>query len=679
MRFAPLILFLLLFFSCDNTPEARKTGTTPKDTLLYLNHADTARYVGMHTCRLCHQDIYNTFIQTGMGQSFAGATKEKSAADFGRSLIYDKYSDFWYKAFWGKNDSLYFKEFRLVKRDTVYQRTERCDYIIGSGQHTNSHMQDVNGYFNQMPMTFYTQKKEWHLPPGFENGVNTRFTRKIGLECMSCHNAYPDFVLGSENKYNSVPGGIDCERCHGPGSVHVQQRSTGSRVDTSRFIDHSIVNPSKLSIDLQFDVCQRCHLQGNAVLKEGKSFFDFKPGMKLSDYISVFLPKYANAEDEFIMASHADRLKMSPCFIKSLNPSEIKNPLRPYKDALTCVTCHNPHVSVKATGSETFNRACINCHGTKLEMNCTEKTVAKNLHKRDQSPLPSSLNCVSCHMPRSGSIDIPHVTVHDHYIRKPVSKKEKDALKTFLGLYAVNEKAPAPLTKAKGYINQYEKFEQQGYYLDSAEKYLSAKTPAAVLENFDALVQLYFLRADYAKAAGLVTQIGREKLFAERLNKKTYDNQHAWTCYRLGECYNYLNSPQEALVAFQQACKLAPFVPEFMDKLATAYAIAGDNKMARHYFEETLKQNPKYVPALTDFGFLHLSEGRADEAGRLYKKALALDPDNEDALLNMAGLYNFKGDQKSAISILKELIKKHPDNKRAQQILKALEASAKSL
>jgi hypothetical protein len=48
------------------------------------------------------------------------------------------------------------------------------------------------------------------------------------------------------------------------------------------------VNPGKLPIDLQFDVCQRCHLQGNTVLKEGKSFLDFKPGMRLSDHMTLF-------------------------------------------------------------------------------------------------------------------------------------------------------------------------------------------------------------------------------------------------------------------------------------------------------------------------------------------------------------------------------------------------------
>lgn len=675
MRFSFLIAFtFLLSFSCT---EEKKTSTEEvvpkKDTLLYLNHADTARYVGINTCRLCHQSIYNTFIETGMGKSFAGATKQKSTGDFKKSIIYDEFSDFYYKSFWGKNDSLYFLEFRLKGKDTIYKRIERCDYIIGSGHHTNSHMQSINGHYNQMPMTFYTQKKEWHLPPGFENGVNTRFTRKIGLECMTCHNSLPDFVLGSENKYKHTDEGINCERCHGPGSIHVQQRSTGSKVDTANYIDYSIVNPSKLSIDRQFDVCQRCHLQGNAVLKEGRSFFDFKPGMKLSDFISVFLPKYSNAEDEFIMASHADRLKMSQCFIKSFNPSEVKSKLKPYKDALTCVTCHNPHVSVKVTGNEVFNNACLNCHGKKIEMNCTEKTVAKNLHKSFLVPLPSSLNCVSCHMPKSGSIDIPHITVHDHFIRKPITKKEKERIKTFLGLFAINEKNPDSLTKAKAYIFQFEKFEQKDYYLDSAVKYLSTKNKSIIIKNFDALIQLYFLKNNYFKVISLVNQIGKDELIKSRLNKKSYDNQHAWTCYRIGESFNYSGKVNESVAFFEQANKLAPFVPDFTDKLATAYASTGNNKLAHQYFDATLKENPKYVPAIANLGFLYLTEGNAVLAEQFYNKALAIDPDNEDALMNMAGLYNFKGNTKEAINILKQLIKKHPNNTKALEILKSLE------
>src|SRR5436305_1499794 len=52
----------------------------------------SAHYVGMQTCRTCHESVYQTFSQTGMGQSFDHATKQKSAADFSpaHALVYDK-------------------------------------------------------------------------------------------------------------------------------------------------------------------------------------------------------------------------------------------------------------------------------------------------------------------------------------------------------------------------------------------------------------------------------------------------------------------------------------------------------------------------------------------------------------------------------------------------------------
>lgn len=665
--------FLALLYNCSGNPDQPEKKEEQKDSLTWLNHSDTAHYVGINTCRLCHQDIYNTFIKTGMGKSFDHATVQKTSAKFDHPVIYDKYSDFYYKAFW-QRDSLKFLEFRLEGKDTVYKRTERVDYIVGSGHHTNSHIQSVNGYLNQMPMTFYTQKGEWHLPPGFEDGHNSRFRRKIGLECMSCHNAYPDFVEGSENKYDSVPQGIDCERCHGPGSIHVQQRSTGSRIDTSKYIDYSIVNPAKLSIDLQFDLCQRCHLQGNAVLKEGKSFYDFKPGMKLSNYISVFLPKYKNADDEFIMASHADRLKQSQCFIKTFESARNSKSLRPYKEALTCVTCHNPHISVRETNKEVFNDACKNCHNPagKSQLECSDKNVMA-ARKAAPGHAPSDLlNCVGCHMPKSGSIDIPHVTVHDHYIRKPVTKKEKEKIKEFIGLFSINEKDPDKLTKARAYINQYEKFEWKSYYLDSAQRLLPAKTREDIDKNIEALVQLYFIKNDFAKVVEYQKALGTDYLLSKRLTAKSYSNDNAWTCYRIAESLQHAGEPDVSLRFLVQANNLAPYNPEFKDKMANAYAQKGNNRLARKFYEEVLKENPKFVNSISNLGFLNLSEGKTEEAERLYKLGLSYDPDYEPLLMNMAGLLNYKGDFKGAAALIKKVLKKNPGNPQAKTALEQL-------
>ncbi len=607
-----------------------------------------------------------------MGKSFDIASKEKSSGDYHASVIHDKIGDYYYKAFWLR-DSLQILEYRLKGKDTIYKRQETVNYIIGSGQHTNSHIQSVNGYLNQMPMTYYTQKKTWDLPPGFEDGHNSRFMRKIGLECMSCHNNYPEFVLGSENKFTAVPEGINCERCHGPGSIHVAERQTGSKIDTSKYIDYSIVNPAKLSIDAQFDICQRCHLQGNTILKEGKSFYDFKPGMKLSDYMTVFLPKYKGADDEFIMASHADRLKQSKCFIKSMDASAgsaTKNKLKPYKDAMTCITCHNPHVSVRETNPNVFNDACNNCH--------KEQTKDERLKMKDNSLVGSTLicnkkgvtkssNCVSCHMPKSGSIDIPHVTVHDHYIRKPMTLKEKNEIKEFIGLYAVNEKQPSAYMKAKAYLNQYEKFENTSYYLDSASFYLKDKKQSDIASNIDLLVQLYFIKKDFEKIIFYVNSLTDAYLINSKLTKKTFSNDDAWTSYRIGEAFFNTGNIQRATNYYKNAVGLAPFGLDFKNKYGSALAASGQLQSAEKEFIEILKEHPKHVSALTNLGFLKLKSGNVLEAEKIYFKALSLDPDYEPLLLNIAGLYAYKKDFKLSELYLNKILKLNPTNQQAKQ------------
>jgi len=640
-----------------NTEDKKNTQNTSN---VYLNHSDTVKYVGINTCKQCHSNIYETFIQTGMGKSFDFATHQKSSAVFGKNaVVYDKFRNFYYKSFWF-GDSMFIKEYRLEGKDTTFSRIEKVDYIIGSGQHTNSHLCNRNGYISQMPMTFYTQKKQWDLPPGFENGANTRFGRSIGLECMSCHNSYPDFVLGSENKFEALPNGIGCERCHGPGGAHVAEKQKGNIVDTSKYIDYSIVNPAKLPIDLQFDVCQRCHLQGNAVLKNDHSFYDFKPGKKLSDYISVFLPKYKNADDEFIMASHADRLKQSKCFIKTFDAAKASKELRPYKNGLTCVSCHNPHVSVKEKHSNNFNAVCTKCHSTNDDKNCSLSIDTRKL---------SQNNCVNCHMPKSGSIDIPHVTVHDHWIKKPISKSEKKALKEFIGLVAVNEKNPDAKTKATAYINYYEKFSKKEMYLDSAAKYLEVNSIDALTKNIDIITKYYFFRNDFKSIISIVAKLGKEYLLNKILVKKTFENKHAWSAYRFAEAYLRLNDLKSSEMFLKKSISLAPYFSDFKNKLGANYQMQNRNTEAQQLFQDIVNEKPTYVPALSNLGYMFLLSGNLQLGEYYINKALSLDPDYELALLNKANLQLQKGNKKDVIQLLRHILKINPNNEKAKMAL----------
>lgn len=631
-------LVALLVSRCNESTRPQESGT-------FLNINDTVQYVGIATCRQCHNAIYQTFIRTGMGQSYGDADTTKSIAQIdGHSTLYDEYNNMYYHPHWS-GDSLYLLEYRLSGDDTIYRREEKMDYVIGSGHHTNSHIFSSNDHYHQAPFTWYAQKGKLDLPPGYENGKNLRFDREIGLECMSCHNASPnDFVIGSENKFSKVPQGIDCERCHGPGELHVSRMMKGEYTDTAFATDYSIVNPKKLPVDLQFELCQRCHLQGNAVLADGKSFLDYRPGMKLSEVMDVYLPKYEGGEDQFIMASHADRFKQSQCFQKS--------------EDFNCISCHNPHISVRETGLASFNSSCAKCHGKGKEVLCSASEAELKI---------KNFNCVECHMPMSGSADIPHVSIHDHYIRIPGKETKQEELTRFLGLKAINNDKPTASSKARAYLQQYERFDPKPFYLDSALYFLERSEA-----DLDLWTYYYFLKKDYQGIETLVTEKGGAAAVLEGLNTQSYSNAHAWTAYRIGQALKTAKDPSASILFYQRATELAPYVPDFSNKYAIAMLGNNQVKEAEELLLKTIAEAPLFKEAYNNLAYYYMTNGRMDESGELLQKALDLDPDYERAWLNKALFHIRKEQYEKANEAMENVLRINPGNQIARDYLNGL-------
>jgi hypothetical protein len=668
---ALIIFSVFIFLSCNRRPDST---VSEKE---YASLSDSTKYIGKEACRQCHSDKFDTYIHTGMGMSFDTASKAKSAGHFsGHSIIKDTYRDLSYYPHW-EGDNFYLTEFRLSGKDTTYIRKEKINYIVGSGQHTNSHMINVNGYIYQAPATFYTQSGQWDLPPGYENGFNNRFNRLIELECMSCHNAHPEMVLGSANKFVNVPSGIDCERCHGPGGKHQIEMLEGRTVDVKYEIDYSIVNPAKLDINRQMDVCQRCHVQGNAVLMKDKSFFDFKPGMHLSEVMNIFMPVYKGDDDQHIMASHAERMKLSKCFTESLKIAEAGNSsaktLEPYKNAMTCVTCHDPHVSVKSTGSESFNAACKSCHTTNAKHPATDKNpliAASDCTADPKKRALKSDDCVSCHMPRNGTIDIPHVTTTDHWIRKPVTRTDKEQIREFVRLACINNPEVDNRSKGIAYLSYYEKFVANKVFLDSAKRYINDKTQQDIIANFNELIRWTFLKGDYN---ALVSYVSRHGNALTSLNKKSFSNDDAWTSYRIGQAFEELGDKASADVYFNKATELAPYFPDFRLKLADLQFETGQYEKAGSNYRFIISENPRFSSAYVNYGFLELSVNKDDKkAEQMYDKALQIEPDHEQALLNKAGLMVFRKQNDQAKTYIHRVLRINPDNIQAQRLLQLL-------
>lgn len=642
-----IVSTIFLLVHCQS--ESNNTTTTST----YLNLAEGVHYTGMGTCKSCHADIHKTFIHTGMGLSLDTADQQKTMATYGKhALVHDPKSDFYYYPYF-KSDTLFIQEYRLDGQDTIHQRTERVSYIIGSGQHTNSHLMSVNGYLYQMPITFYTQKGIWDLAPGFEK-ENERFSRFLTTECITCHNNLPELEVGSLNKYASMPKGIECERCHGPGEIHVREKLAGNLVDTSQFIDYTIVNPAHLPRDLQVDLCQRCHLQGLSVLQPEKTFFDHKPGMPLHETFNVFLPRYSDSDQQFIMASQADRMAISPCFLES---------------EMTCLTCHQPHISVEVTPQKQYNRACINCHQSSTTTDLVNaKLAAVTCSATQQVRLENEDDCANCHMPKSGSTDIPHVRITDHYIRKGHTKLTQPVItppppakdRTFLGLKILTKDEGTPLEMARGYIAMFDKYIPSKVMLDSAAYYLNLSTQP-FNEVFSTKIHLHFAQENYLALLETVA-----------LWKEASLPNDGWTAYRIGEAYFKTGNYPQAKHYYEVAKKDLPLHLDFREKLGTVAVLLKDFPLARQEFNFILSEHPKRPIALTNLGYVEVLEGRYELGEKLYDKAIALNPDYEQALLNKAAVRVLQQDFVNGKRLLERALKLNPSNPQTLMMLEQL-------
>ncbi len=628
LRFRLIILCLFLLASLLTYRQCHPAGQEGEEPV-YLNWSDTVRYVGKETCKHCHEAEYDSFMQSGMGQSFGRATREKSAAVFRPgTVVYDTLRDFYYHPFW-ENDTLYFLEYRLRGGDTIHKRVERIDYIIGSGMHTNSHLVSFHGYVYQAPLTFYTQEGRWDLPPGFRTGYEARFDRPILFECMTCHNGLPVLQPGSENKYLEVPLGITCERCHGPGSLHAREMKLGHGVDTSKARDLTIVNPRRLNPAQQMSLCQRCHLQGPTVLVKGHNFDDFRPGKNLGDYMHVFLPEYRKPSGSFIMASHADRLRKSKCFASG---------------RLSCVNCHSPHLSSPQQKIERVQKACLACH---------PEQSAPHGSRPGGEPEKDTVLCFTCHMPKSPSIDIPHVSITDHYIRVPGREKtEKGPGNPFKRLRCMTEDHPSALLMARGYLRFYEGFNSDPPFLDSAAAYLAKADPGEPLYP-ETRIHYWYLKGDY--------QAIRD--YTQSFTPTMTDDAH--TLYRVSEAWYKAGNLDQAIRWLDKAVYLKPYQLEFRNRLGSLYLFAGKVKKAQEQFEFIVAEQPEFVPALSNLGILKVNLGAFREGVELLEQAIALDPDYDQAYQNLADAWLSRYNKEEALKVINRWLANDPWNETA--------------
>jgi predicted CXXCH cytochrome family protein len=330
----------------------------------------SAHYVGSASCENCHRDIYERWKKTPMANVVRDPREHPEAIipdlSTGDPLVTFTKDDiaFVYGSIWKQR---YFKKVG-------------DDYFPLPAQWDVTHKK----------WKPYFVKDDWWAP--FYPPDNLQ--RPTGALCDGCHSVNYDIKTRTVTEWN-----VGCEKCHGPGSEHVQQP-----------VAATILNPSRMGYVPANDTCIQCHSQGRPLQNpiEGQ-YYDWPVGFDLSKQLSDYwkLEEHKLGETTFTHfadgTAHKNRMQGND-YVASLM----------YTHGVTCFTCHDAHgTEYPANLRKPANLLCLDCHGTKSPNGPHAPTLEQHTHHQAGS---AGSECVACHMPKIAQT-IGDVNVRSHTFR----------------------------------------------------------------------------------------------------------------------------------------------------------------------------------------------------------------------------------------------------------------------
>lgn len=522
-----------------------------------------------------------------MGQSMSLASDPAQLSRVPNAMtIFDPKIDHYFQVF-RKQSEIYQDEFAVDSSGKrIFTRTEKIAFAVGAGENGSSYIIRRGDYLFQAPLSFYRKTQSWGLSPGHELGFN----RPITAGCIFCHSGDPQPVAGRDPLYHSPPFrelAIGCERCHGPGQLHVEARQKAEPVPAG--FDATIVNPAKLQHWQSDNICMDCHQTGDAaVVRPGKSFLDFRPGTPLEQTFLIFtLPLTPGSSGQSPLLDHYFQMRWSRCYRRS-------------NGQLRCTTCHDPHTQVAPSAAVSYYRSkCLRCHS---ESDCPIPIQTR------MSQQPAD-NCIGCHMPRQKLATISHSTLTNHRIMarpgEPFpagAEKPTPGLRDLVELDADPEETETlpPLVLVQAYQQVSAKYASyQDRYVEELEK------AAATDPNNPEILSMLARRAILQKNPNAATD-------AEGNLKKAIRLGSTWApdYELLADLLARSGKPAEAIDFLQAGIRLAPYTPSFYSLLAAIYLAQGAKADAVKTLREGLDLFPEDARIRTSLGRLTGLENR---------------------------------------------------------------------
>jgi predicted CXXCH cytochrome family protein len=597
--------------------DPRLTFTTP-----YRNVRPEVKYVGSDKCAACHPDEAAAYRQHPMGRSLVPVAQADVLERFGPES-HNPFETSGFQFLVVRQDGkLLHKEIRPDPHSQA--KTEfaaEIQYALGSGTRARAYLIDREGYLFESAITWFSQKGRWDLSPGF--AANPHSDRPVTVECLFCHCNQADAMDQTVNRYRMpIFHGLEigCERCHGPGELHVQRRQNNDPVSDE---DDSIVNPGRLEPALREAVCRQCHLQGKMrILHAGRKPFDFRPGLPWQLFWSVFVepPDASNTRQA---VGQVEQMVASRCYGGG---------------KMGCISCHDPHSVPEPAARVAYYRGrCLTCH---TETSCTRPVAAPPGHNQ-------KVDCIGCHMPRRLSSDVAHTAITDHRILRRHGEAGQGG------------EAGTPAYPAEPQP------QRLGRSLALPRDYSLSTFPPDRFNLQDREFSRDFgLALTRLAESATVDRPARVKLTQNALPLldaavKTYPQDvPAWQAR--GYALWQLNQKQEARASFETALKLWPEQEAALTSAASLAAEMGEHAGAIIFWQRALAVNPWTARSHFELARLYVLRQEWQKAADEAKTVLPLNPFHFEARKLLIVCYQQMGNQAQARAEFARLLELNP-------------------
>lgn len=618
-----------------------------KDTYSKIEKVDivtTQDYVGSHSCKECHVQEYAEWELSDHFKAMQHADDKTVLGDF-NDVTYT--ADGITSRFFKKDGKFYintedengkYRDFEIVFTFGHYPLQQYLTKFDGGKMQVFRQSWDSreNKWFHQ-----YAGEK---IPSGdYLHWTNAG--QNWNLMCSTCHSTnlqknYNPLEDTYKTTYDELT--VGCESCHGPGKKHnyfMLSSDYQKGISKNFFINLGVNTPQKTELN----TCMPCHARRGEVTQH------HTPSDEIMDN---YIPEIPITNIYFADGQALDEVYKYGSFLQS----------KMYHVSIKCTNCHLPHSGkLRIQG----NQLCLQCHTPNYA------TSAHTFHKENTE----ASDCKSCHMPTRTYMgnDIRH----DHNFAVPRPD--------------LSEKYGVPNACNTCHNDKSAKWASQAvekWYGKERRPHFAENLIIGSLQNEKSLERLNELLTNSATPdiirATAVHYLGG--IYTEQslqLVKKELNSSDAQTRYRA----------VIALGNFPIHLYENELIPLLNDKvkavrIATAYVFLSQKGWEQSKllasFESARKEYETFVLSQADFPvgsataadyFTHL--GDTDKAILFYERAIKKDKTLNHVRLNLATLYNGKGQNNKAWQILHQAQNYAPQNAQVYYFMALLSSEEK--